>query len=82
MTLPERRRDKDPFLGKIHIVMIGAFVHQLQGTVDIVLDAHLFWRQPERAHGTFLHVPWLQPDGSVKDPGERAGISDLPPSST
>ena len=36
------------FLGKIHIVMIGAFVRQLQGTVDIVLNGILLWRQPEK----------------------------------
>lgn len=36
------------FLSKIHIVMIGAFVRQLQGTVDIVLNGILLWRQPEK----------------------------------
>ena len=51
--------------------MIGAFVRQLQGAVDIVLDGILLWRQSEkRARGTFLHAPWLQPDGSVKDPAK------------
>ena len=28
--------------------MIGAFVRQLQGTVDIVLNGILLWRQPEK----------------------------------
>ena len=51
--------------------MIGAFVRQLQGTVDIVLDGILLWRQSEKElMEPCLHAPGLQPDGSVKDPAK------------
>ena len=33
--------------GKVHIVVIGALVRQLQGTVDVVADGLFLWRERE-----------------------------------
>ena len=32
-------------LGKIHIIVVGALVRQLQGTVDVVADGLFLWRE-------------------------------------
>ncbi len=34
-------------LGKIHIIVVGALVRQLQGTVDVVADGLFLWRERE-----------------------------------
>ena len=47
-----------PFLGKVHIIMVGALVGQQQSPVDIVLDGVLLRRKAEEE---FMEPPHVLP---------------------
>ena len=66
-------------LGKVHIVVIGALVRQLQGTAYIVLDRVLLrGEREEQLVKSAGRVPAPRRGGSVKDPARGRASATCP----